>query len=95
VTRPAVFPDRDGVLTELVPDPSTGAFESPLHPEDAALVPGVAAAARQLARPGYLLVGVTNQPAAPADQPAAGPGRARRHGAASRPRNETVADDQR
>ena len=64
MTRPAVFLDRDGVLTELIPDPSTGAFESALRPEDVALVPGVAAAVGQLARAGYLLVGVTNQPAA-------------------------------
>jgi len=64
VTRPAVFLDRDGVLTVLVRDPSTGTFESPLRPEDTELVPGVASSLHALAGAGYLLVGVTNQPAA-------------------------------
>ncbi|MGA9078284.1 MAG: HAD-IIIA family hydrolase [Acidimicrobiales bacterium] len=61
---PAVYLDRDGVLTVLVPDESTGVLESPLHPEDVVLLPGVAQAARALARAGFVLVGVTNQPAA-------------------------------
>jgi D-glycero-D-manno-heptose 1,7-bisphosphate phosphatase len=61
---PAVYIDRDGVLTVLVPDESTGMLESPLHPEDVELLPGVAQAARALARAGFVLVGVTNQPAA-------------------------------
>jgi len=61
---PAVYIDRDGVLTALVPDESTGLLESPLHPEDVELIPGVAQAARALARAGFVLVGVTNQPAA-------------------------------
>ncbi|MGD0343748.1 MAG: HAD-IIIA family hydrolase [Acidimicrobiales bacterium] len=61
---PAVYIDRDGVLTALVPDESTGMLESPLHPEDVELLPGVAQAARALARAGFVLVGVTNQPAA-------------------------------
>jgi D-glycero-D-manno-heptose 1,7-bisphosphate phosphatase len=64
VTRPAVFLDRDGVLTELVLDPASDTFESPLRPEDVALIPGAAEAARSIARAGFLLVGVTNQPAA-------------------------------
>jgi D-glycero-D-manno-heptose 1,7-bisphosphate phosphatase len=63
--RPAVFLDRDGVLTELVPDPGSGLPESPLSPGDVRLVPGAAAAARRLRDDGgYALVGVTNQPAA-------------------------------
>lgn len=61
---PAVYLDRDGVLTVLVPDESTGMLESPLHPEDVELLPRVAQAARALARAGFVLVGVTNQPAA-------------------------------
>jgi D-glycero-D-manno-heptose 1,7-bisphosphate phosphatase len=64
VTRPAVFLDRDGAITVLVPDPSTGTFESPLRSEDVELVPGAAGALQTLAQAGYLLVGVTNQPAA-------------------------------
>jgi D-glycero-D-manno-heptose 1,7-bisphosphate phosphatase len=63
--RPAVFLDRDGVLTELVPDPGSGLPESPLSQGDVRLVPGAAAAAKRLRDDGgYALVGVTNQPAA-------------------------------
>jgi D-glycero-D-manno-heptose 1,7-bisphosphate phosphatase len=62
--RAAVFLDRDGVLNELVADPSTGAPESPLTVEQVRLVPGAGAAAAALARAGYLLVCVSNQPAA-------------------------------
>jgi D-glycero-D-manno-heptose 1,7-bisphosphate phosphatase len=62
--RGAVFLDRDGVLNELVEDPVSGAPESPLTVEQVRLVPGVAAAAAGLARAGYLLVCVSNQPAA-------------------------------
>ena len=64
MTSPAVFLDRDGVLTVLIPDKSAGTLESPLRPEDVELLPGVAKAARALARAGFVLVGVTNQPAA-------------------------------
>jgi D-glycero-D-manno-heptose 1,7-bisphosphate phosphatase len=58
------FLDRDGVLNELVPDPITGAPESPLSVDQVRLVPGAAAAALQLAQLGFALVCVTNQPAA-------------------------------
>jgi D-glycero-D-manno-heptose 1,7-bisphosphate phosphatase len=60
----AVFLDRDGVLNELVADPASGAPESPLTLAQVRLVPGAAAAAAGLARAGYLLVCVSNQPAA-------------------------------
>jgi histidinol-phosphate phosphatase family protein len=62
--RAAAFLDRDGVLNELVADPASGAGESPLRVEDVRLVPGAAAAAACLARAGYALVCVSNQPAA-------------------------------
>jgi D-glycero-D-manno-heptose 1,7-bisphosphate phosphatase len=62
--RAAAFLDRDGVLDELVLDPVSGAWESPLTVEDVRLVPGAAAAAACLARAGYVLVCVSNQPAA-------------------------------
>jgi D-glycero-D-manno-heptose 1,7-bisphosphate phosphatase len=52
------------VLNELVPDPSSGRPESPLRADDVRLLPGVAAAASELARAGYALVCVSNQPAA-------------------------------
>jgi D-glycero-D-manno-heptose 1,7-bisphosphate phosphatase len=64
VTRPAVFVDRDGVLNELVPDPGSGLPESPLRPDDVRLRPGVATSLKELAAAGYLVVGVSNQPAA-------------------------------
>jgi len=60
----AAFLDRDGVLNEGVPDPETGLLESPLHPDQVCLLPGVGAALRELAAAGYLLVGASNQPAA-------------------------------
>ncbi len=60
----AVFLDRDGVLNELVPDPSSGAWESPLKVEDVRLVAGAAEAARGLMGAGFALVCVSNQPAA-------------------------------
>jgi D-glycero-D-manno-heptose 1,7-bisphosphate phosphatase len=62
--RAAAFLDRDGVLNELVPDPVTGVGESPLSVADVRLVPGAAAAAVRLAQLGFVLVCVSNQPAA-------------------------------
>ncbi len=59
-----MFLDRDGVLNELVADPVSGAPESPLAVEDVRLIPRAAAAAARLARAGYVLVCVSNQPAA-------------------------------
>jgi D-glycero-D-manno-heptose 1,7-bisphosphate phosphatase len=60
----AVFLDRDGVLNRLVIDAQTGRPESPLRPEDVALLPGAAAAVRRAQDGGYLVIGVSNQPAA-------------------------------
>ncbi len=62
--RRAAFVDRDGVINELVPDPDTGLPESPLRAQDVALIPGAAAALRALRDAGFLLIGVSNQPAA-------------------------------
>ncbi len=62
--RAAAFLDRDGVLNELVPDPVSGAAESPLTVEQVRLMPGAAAAAATLAQAGYALICVSNQPAA-------------------------------
>jgi histidinol-phosphate phosphatase family protein len=62
--RPAAFLDRDGVLNEGAPDPDSGLLESPLRVEDVRLLPAVAAALGDLARAGYALVCVSNQPAA-------------------------------
>lgn len=62
--RAAIFLDRDGVLNELALDPVSGAAESPLTVAEVRLIPGAAAAAAALARAGYALVCVSNQPAA-------------------------------
>ncbi len=62
--RRAVFLDRDGVLNELVPDPSSGHDESPLRAADVRLIPGAAEGARRLTDAGFALAVVTNQPAA-------------------------------
>jgi D-glycero-D-manno-heptose 1,7-bisphosphate phosphatase len=60
----AAFVDRDGVIDALVPDPVTGEPESPLRTEDVELLPGAAAGLNRLRAAGWLLVGVSNQPAA-------------------------------
>jgi D-glycero-D-manno-heptose 1,7-bisphosphate phosphatase len=52
------------VLNDLVPDPKTGRPESPLDPEDVALLSGVGDAIGRLREAGYVIVGVSNQPAA-------------------------------
>jgi D-glycero-D-manno-heptose 1,7-bisphosphate phosphatase len=62
--RAAAFLDRDGVLNELVPNLLTGAPESPLQVDDVRLLAGAATAVRELARAGFVLVCVSNQPAA-------------------------------
>jgi D-glycero-D-manno-heptose 1,7-bisphosphate phosphatase len=62
--RGAAFIDRDGVVNELVADPASGRPESPLRPDDVALIHGAAGALRRLRQAGWLLVGVSNQPAA-------------------------------
>ena len=62
--RRAAFVDRDGVVNELVRDPASGERESPLSVDDVALIPGAVEGLAALAGAGFLLVGVTNQPAA-------------------------------
>lgn len=63
-SREAVFLDRDGVLNELVADRVSGLAESPLRVRDVRLTPGAAAGVRALAEAGFVLVCVSNQPAA-------------------------------
>ena len=60
--RPAVFLDRDGVLTELIRDPLTGEYRPPSSPRDVALIRDVIPALRELETAGFELFLVSNQP---------------------------------
>ncbi len=62
--RPLVLLDRDGTLNALVVDPEQGTVDSPLHPSQVAILPGVSEALAELHRAGFTLRIVTNQPAA-------------------------------
>lgn len=62
--RRAVFLDRDGVLNEVVLAPGSDRGESPLSVGDVRLVPGAGRDVRRLQDAGWLVVCVTNQPAA-------------------------------
>jgi D-glycero-D-manno-heptose 1,7-bisphosphate phosphatase len=62
--RRAAFIDRDGVVNQLVVDPISGFPESPLSAENVELMPEAAAAIARLKRRGWIVVCVTNQPAA-------------------------------
>jgi D-glycero-D-manno-heptose 1,7-bisphosphate phosphatase len=62
--RAAAFLDRDGTLNQLVADPESGLPESPLHVRDVRLIAGAAVAVRALTNAGFVVVCVTNQPAA-------------------------------
>src|SRR5664280_2188977 len=64
IRQRAVFVDRDGVLNHAVADPNSGLGESPLSVTDVKLVTGAGRAIRQLREAGWLVICVTNQPAA-------------------------------
>src|SRR5258707_13931332 len=59
----AVFLDREGVISAEIYSPHTGEWEAPLLPDDLALNPGAPEAMGQLAKLGYLLIIISNQPA--------------------------------
>lgn len=61
MSRPAVFLDRDGVLTQEVFYPETGEWEAPLWPDDVRLIRGVGDACRRLGMAGYALILISNQ----------------------------------
>ncbi len=61
--KPLILLDRDGVLNQLVVDAEQGTVDSPLHPTQVKLLPGVPEALAQLTEAGYGLAVVTNQPA--------------------------------
>lgn len=60
--RPAVFLDRDGVLTEPIWNPATSEFESPHTVEAIVMCPNILEPLRQLRRLGFELFVVSNQP---------------------------------
>ena len=62
--RPLVILDRDGVLNAMVVDAEHGTIDSPLHPSQVLLLPGVAGALRELGELGFDLAIASNQPAA-------------------------------
>ena len=64
VKKPAILLDRDGTLNQIVYNEDTEQLDSPLDPEELVLLPGVVDALSMLKSSGYLLVIVTNQPAA-------------------------------
>lgn len=64
ITRAAVFLDRDGVINDNWLNPLTGEWESPIHPGDFHLLPGVIDALGRLQKLGYRLFVVSNQPSA-------------------------------
>jgi D-glycero-D-manno-heptose 1,7-bisphosphate phosphatase len=61
--KPLILLDRDGVLIRLVVDAEHGTVNSPLHPSQVVLLPGVVEAVARLTLAGYDLAVVTNQPA--------------------------------
>jgi len=60
----AIFLDRDGTLNEIVVNINTGQLDSPLSENDLRLLPKVSKALKILKSLGYLLIVITNQPAA-------------------------------
>jgi D-glycero-D-manno-heptose 1,7-bisphosphate phosphatase len=57
-----VFLDRDGVLNELVLNPTTGEYEPPHSPEDLVLYPYVFESLRSLLDAGFIIFLISNQP---------------------------------
>lgn len=60
--RRAVFLDRDGCINAMVYNPDFGIVDSPYHPNQFTLLPGVAEAVRAINTMGLLAVVISNQP---------------------------------
>jgi D-glycero-D-manno-heptose 1,7-bisphosphate phosphatase len=63
MSKPLLLLDRDGVLNRMVINPEHGTIDSPLHPDQVELLPGVADALAELTRAGFGVAVVSNQPA--------------------------------
>jgi D-glycero-D-manno-heptose 1,7-bisphosphate phosphatase len=61
--RGLILLDRDGVLNRLVVDAEHGTIDSPLHPSQVQMLPGVPESLARLTAAGYGLAIITNQPA--------------------------------
>lgn len=61
--KPLILLDRDGVLNRMVIDPEHGTIDSPLHPAQVEMLPGVDQALARLTTAGFGIAIVTNQPA--------------------------------
>jgi histidinol-phosphate phosphatase family protein len=64
MAAPLILLDRDGVLNRMVIDAEHGTVDSPLHPSQVEIIPGVPEALARLTAAGLGLAIVTNQPAA-------------------------------
>lgn len=62
--KPAIFLDRDGTLNEISFNEDTEQLDSPLELEQLKLLPKAISALRILKSLGYILIVITNQPAA-------------------------------
>lgn len=62
--KPLILLDRDGVLNDMVYHPEHGTVDSPMHPEQVTLLPGVPEALKLMTDAGFGMAVVTNQPAA-------------------------------
>jgi D-glycero-D-manno-heptose 1,7-bisphosphate phosphatase len=62
--KPLILLDRDGVLNRLVVDAEHGTIDSPLHPRQVEVLPGVPEALALLTHASFGIAIVTNQPAA-------------------------------
>jgi D-glycero-D-manno-heptose 1,7-bisphosphate phosphatase len=62
ISNRAVFLDRDGVINAMVYNADFGLVDSPANPDEFQLLPGVAAAVRDLNRMDFKVVVASNQP---------------------------------
>lgn len=58
----AVFLDRDGTINRMVYNPEFGSVDSPAHPDEFQLLPGVQKAIEMINQAGLLSIVVSNQP---------------------------------
>jgi D-glycero-D-manno-heptose 1,7-bisphosphate phosphatase len=58
----AVFLDRDGVINQIVYHADIGVLDTPFHPSQFKLLPGVEKALRKINRLGFKTIIVSNQP---------------------------------